>query len=42
MDEMTNLKVYFPNREKIESDIDSLDIDWVAALLEWTEKVITN
>lgn len=39
MDEMTNLKVYFPNREKIESDIDSLDIDWAAALLEWNDSL---
>ncbi len=39
MDEMTNLKAYFPNGEKIESDIDSLDIDWAAALLEWNDSL---
>lgn len=39
MENRYKLEDYYPNREKIEIDIDSINIDWTSALLEWDDRL---
>ncbi|MCC8120109.1 MAG: hypothetical protein LIP09_15385 [Bacteroidales bacterium] len=37
MADQFSIEDYYPSREKIEADIESLNLDWVSALLEWDD-----